>query len=516
MVDINAPILTTFILYLVLMVLIGLWVYRRTRTFSDFALGGRSLSAPVAALSAQSSDMSGWLMLGLAGSVYAGGLGATWIAIGLLAGSYLSWLVVAPRLRTYTARASDAVSLSSYFEERFEDRGKVLPNVSLLRIVSAAVIVFFFTVYVASGLVAGGKLFDEVFGVPPATAMAVAVAVIVAYSFLGGFLAVSFTDVVQGTMMLLALLVLPFLAIVAIGGFGAFGDRVDARGEGLFNLGKAVTYESPTWTAEGAVGVVAVISLLAWGIGYFGQPHILARYMGIRSVRDVPVARRIATGWTALVLAGSCLVALAGVAYLEPLEDPEKVFIVMAQELTHPWVAGLLLAALLAAIMSTADSQLLVASTAITEDFYRALFNRQAGQTLLVWTGRGAVIAVGLAAYALALSWEDSVMGIVEYAWAGFGASFGPVIVLSLYWSRMTWAGALAGIVGGALTAGLWRYYAEDLGPLKELYEIIPGSIVALAAALIFGKFVGTPPQREWAGALDDEPEAPQPEPATA
>ncbi|PRX47497.1 sodium/proline symporter [Prauserella shujinwangii] len=494
MFEISTPILATFALYLIVMIVIGVWVYRRTSTLADFALGGRSLNAPTAALSAQASDMSGWLLLGLPGAVYAQGVGATWIAIGLAAGTYLNWLFVAPRLRTYTERASDAVSLSAYLESRFEDRTR------LLRLVSAVVIVVFFTTYVASGLVAGGVLFEEVFGVDSTLAITVAVAVIVVYAFLGGFLAVSFTDVVQGTMMFLALLALPLVGIGLLGGFAALRNALTGESPALLDMGREASFSGGSWTGGEGIGFVAVVSLLAWGLGYFGQPHILARFMGIRSVRHIPTARRISTSWVVLTLAGASLVGLVGIGLLDqPLDNPETVFIALAQELLNPWVAGVLLAAVLAAIMSTADSQLIVASTALTEDFYRAFVNRTASDRVLVWVGRATVIAVAVAAYVIALG-GGAVLDIVAYAWAGFGAAFGPVILLSLFWPGMTWAGALAGIVGGAGTVVLWQQI--DVFSETGVYEMIPGWIVALVAIVAFNG-LGKRPERVWSGAMD-------------
>jgi sodium/proline symporter len=498
--DVSGPILTTFIVYLIAMIVIGVWVYNRTNTLADFALGGRSLNAPTAALSAQASDMSGWLLLGLPGAVYAAGVGATWIAIGLAIGTYLNWLFVAPRLRTYTERAGNAVSLSAYLESRFEDRTR------LLRSVSAVVIVVFFTLYVASGLVAGGVLFEEVFGVDATLAITVAVVVIVIYAFLGGFLAVSFTDAVQGTLMFLALLVLPLVGIGLLGGFGALGDVLNERSPALLDMGQEASFADGVWGDGSPLGFIAIVSLLAWGLGYFGQPHILARFMGIRSVHDIPLARRIGATWVVITLAGASLIGLIGIGLLPtPLENPETVFIALAQQLLNPWVAGLLLAAVLAAVMSTADSQLLVASTALTEDFYRAFVNQSAPERVLVWVGRATVVVVAVVAYVVALG-GGAVLDIVAYAWAGFGSAFGPVILLSLFWSRMTWAGALAGMVGGAVTVVLWRQIDALSG--TGIYEMVPGWIVATAAALVFGRYVGQPPQRAWVGASGEPAEA--------
>lgn len=497
MFDISGPVLTTFVVYLVGMIVIGVWVYRRTNTLADFALGGRTLNAPTAALSAQASDMSGWLLLGLPGAVYASGIGASWIAIGLAIGTYLNWLLVAPRLRTYTERARDAVSLSAYLEERFEDRTR------LLRTVSALVIVVFFTVYVASGLVAGGVLFEEVFGVDATLAITVAVAVIVIYSFLGGFLAVSFTDVVQGTLMFLALVAVPLIGIGLLGGFGALSDSLDEKSPALLDMGREAGFADGVWGQGDTIGFVAIVSLLAWGLGYFGQPHILARFMGIRSAAHIPTARRIGTSWVVVALAGASLVGLVGIGQLdEPLANPETVFIALAQEMLNPWLAGILLAAVLAAIMSTADSQLIVASTALTEDYYRAFMNRSATERTLVWVGRGTVVAVAVVAYVIALG-GGGVLDIVAYAWAGFGSAFGPVILGSLFWSRMNWAGALAGIVGGAGTVVLWRQI--DVLADTGVYEMLPGWLVAIVAIVIFNNF-GTPPERTWSGTMA-EPE---------
>ncbi|MFF7388514.1 sodium/proline symporter PutP [Streptomyces scabiei] len=491
MFDLSAPVVTAFVVYVVAVIGIGVWAYTRTRTFADFALGSRRLSAFVAALSAGASDMSGWLFLALPGAVYAAGLGAGWIALGLAVGTYLNWLFVAPRLRTYTEHAGNAVSLSAYLEERFEDRTR------LLRMVSAAVTLVFFTVYVASGLVAGGLLFEQVFDLRFGLGVTLTALVIVIYSGLGGFLAVSLTHVVQGTLMFLALLVLPLVGIAALGGFGALGEAVESRTPKLLDAGADVGYAGGQWSADGSLGAVAIISLLAWGLGYFGQPHILARFMGIRSIRAVPAARRIGTVWVVVVLAGATLVGLVGIGELGvPLSDPETVYIDLTRTLLNPWVAGLMLIAVLAAIISTADSQLLVSSVALTEDVYHAFLNRRASDRTLVWIGRGAVVVVILVACVIALE-GGGVLSIVAYAWAGFGAAFGPVVLLSLHWPRMTWAGAMAGIVSGAATVLLWKKINPLLGPLESgIYEMVPGVLVATVAALVFGRFVGRPPKR--------------------
>ncbi|MFD8388597.1 sodium/proline symporter PutP [Streptomyces sp. NPDC059680] len=491
MFHLSAPIVVTFLVYVAVMIGTGVWAYGRTHTLADFALGGRRLSAFVAALSAGASDMSGWLFLAFPGAVYAAGVGASWIAVGLVVGTYLNWLFVAPRLRTYTERAGNAVSLAAYLEERFEDRTR------MLRMVSAAVTLVFFTVYVASGLVAGGLLFKDVFGLRFGLGVTLTALVIVIYSCLGGFLAVSLTHVMQATLMFLALLVVPVVGIGALGGLGELRDTLNSKTPGLLDMGARVAYANGQWSADGSLGAVAIISLLAWGLGYFGQPHILARFMGIRSTDAVPAARRIETGWVVVVLAGATLVGLVGIA--QPgatLHDPQSVYVGLCRVLLNPWPAGVMLIAVLAAIISTADSQLLVSSVALTEDFYRAFLNRRASDKALVWVGRATVVVVTLVAFVIALR-GGGLLGIVAYAWAGFGAAFGPVVVLSLYWPRMTWAGAMAGIVSGAATVLLWKKIDPLLGPFQSgIYAMVPGVLVATVAALVFGRFVGRPPRR--------------------
>ncbi|MER5974423.1 sodium/proline symporter PutP [Streptomyces sp. NPDC002055] len=504
MTSLTIPVMLTFGIFLLAMVMVGIWTYQETSSFSEFALGGRRLPAPVAALSAGASDMSGWLFLGLPGAVYATGIGATWIAVGLALGTYLNWRLVAPRLRTYTERAADSVTLSAYLEERFEDGSR------MLRLLSATVVVVFFTVYVASGLLAGGVLFEEIFGGGFDVALTTFAVVIVAYTFLGGFRAVSVTHSVQATWMCLAAIALPVIAIGALGGYDAVRDAVAGRSPSLLDMGAKAGFEDGLWTSGRPLGAVAVISLLAWGLGYFGQPHILVRFMSIRSTRDIPRARRIGVTWVVVTLAGASLVGLVGIAALdEPLDNPETIFIALTAQLVNPWIAGLLLVAVLAAIKSTADSQLLVSATTLTEDFYRAFFNRRASEASLLLVGRATVVVVAVVAYAIALS-GGAVLDIVAYAWAGFGSAFGPVILLSLYWPRMTRAGAMAGIVTGALTVVLWKRIDPLLGPLQTgIYEMVPGVLAATVAALLFGRFVGRPPLRNWSGPMETSEDVP-------
>jgi sodium/proline symporter len=486
MADVDAAVVVTMAAYLLGMVAVGVWMYRRTDSLDDFVLGGRSLGSVPAALSAQASDMSGWLLLGLPGAVYVAGIGASWIGIGLLIGTYLNWRFVAARLRTYTERAGNSITLSDYFERRFEDRSRVL------RLVSAVVIIAFFAIYVSSGLVAGGLLFELVFGIESTTAITISVGVIVVYTLLGGFLAVSYTDAFQGLLMVAALILVPVVAVAADGGFGAMTTTVRAESPTLLQLFGEAGFDGGAWTVGGSLGAVAIISSLAWGLGYFGQPHILARFMGIRDAGLVPVARRIGVTWVAVSLAGAVLVGIAGIAYFaEPLANPETVFISLISDTVNPWIGGILLTAVLAAVMSTADSQLLVTSSALTEDVYRAFLHRAAPEKVLLWVGRLTTVAVALFAYVLALG-GGTVLDLVAYAWAGFGAAFGPVIVASLYWNGTTRAGALAGMLSGAVGVVLFRNVIDT-----GMYEIVPGVVLATIAIVVVSRFT-TPPVRSW------------------
>jgi len=461
----------TFFAYLAGMFLIGWYAYRRTSSLSDFILGGRSLGSWVTALSASASDMSGWLLLGLPGYAYLAGLESIWLGIGLLVGTWLNWRILATRLRVYSEMAGNALTLPAFFSQRFRDES------GLLRILSAFFILLFFLFYTASGLVAGGKLFETVFGLPYIWAVAAGTLTIIIYTSIGGFLAVSWTDMVQALLMAAALIAVP---IMAFGELGGPGVTLAAMTEQNAHLLDAFT------SSEGeALSLIAILSLLGWGLGYFGQPHILARFKAINSLKSLPRARRIAVTWVFLTLAGGTLVGITGVGYLEtPLSgaDSEKVFIIMVNALFHPVIAGICLAAVLAAVMSTADSQLLVSSSAFTGDFYKGLLRKKAGEKELVLVGRTAVIVIALAAFTLALDPKSKVLDMVAYAWAGFGAAFGPPLILSLYWKRMTRNGALAGIIIGGVTVVLWKQLE---GGIFALYEILPGFLLSALAVVI-------------------------------
>jgi len=464
----------TFIAYLIVVIVIGLVAWRRTQDLKDYILGGRRLGKWVTALSAQASDMSGWLLLGLPGYAYLAGMESLWLLVGLLTGTYLNWKLTAARLRRATEQYGDSLTLPDYLERRFDDRS------GSLRLISALFILVFFTFYTSSGLVAGGRLFEEVFGLSYLWAVAAGGATVVAYTFVGGFLAVSWTDLLQGILMFLALVAVAVMGISTIGGF-------DAMLAGTRDLNPELLNVLTDSTGQ-PLGVIAVVSLLGWGLGYFGQPHVLARFMAADSVDNIPASRRIAMTWVTVALIAGMLVGIAGPLVLdEPLvgADSEKIFMVMATTLFHPVIAGICLSGILAAVMSTADSQLLVASSAVAEDLYKGIFRRQASEQELLWIGRMAVVAIALIAFALATDPDSKVLDLVSYAWAGFGAAFGPAILLSLYWSGMTRSGAIAGIVVGGITVIVWKQLS---GGLFDLYEIVPGVAFSIAAILLFSR----------------------------
>lgn len=460
------PTFITFVVYITAMLAIGFWAYRMTSNLSDYVLGGRKLGSTVTALSASASDMSGWLLLGLPGAVYAAGANQIWLPLGLVIGAYLNWLLVSSRLRDYTYEFGDSITLPDYFENRFKDKSR------LLRLFSALVILVFFTFYVSSGLVAGAILFKNSFGFSYETALYVSVFVIVLYTFLGGFIAVSWTDCIQGILMLLALLVVPYVAIQEIGGWDVMIAKAQDFNSGVLDMHHDLT-------------TMGIVSLMAWGLGFFGQPHILARFMAIKTPEELPKARRIAMSWMILVLVGAMLTGFAGFVYYSetPLQNSETVFIHLSQVLFNPWVAGIMLAAILSAIMSTIDSQLIVCSSAITEDFYKAFFRRFASDKELVLVGRVAVLMIAAIATWVALDPKSNVLNLVGYAWAGFGAAFGPVILLSLFWKRMTRNGALAGMVVGTLAVIIWKEL--DSHEIFKLYEIVPGFIFNVVTIVV-------------------------------
>ncbi len=469
--DFLNPTVITFIFYIIAMVCIGLYAYKSTSDFSDYILGGRSLGSFVTALSAGASDMSGWLLMGLPGAIYLSGLSEAWIAIGLIIGSWLNWLLVAGRLRVHTEVQNNALTLPDYFTSRFGDHKKVL------RIISALVILVFFAIYCASGMVAGARLFESIFGLSYTTALWISAIATISYVCIGGFLAISWTDTFQAGLMIFALLLTPIITYLALGDTSQFAHLLETARPHATNMLTGLSF-------------VAIISSCAWGLGYFGQPHILVRFMAADSVRSIPMARKIGMSWMILCLGGAVGAGFIAIAYFQAHPDlatavtqnPETVFMELTKILFNPWVAGIVLAAILAAVMSTLSCQLLVCSSTLTEDLYKGFVRKNATQSELVWVGRFMVLAISVLAIFLALNPSSKVLGLVSYAWAGFGAAFGPLIILSLFWKRMTLNGALVGIILGASTVIIWKnYFAQSTG----LYEIVPGFFLSLISIIV-------------------------------
>ncbi|UIO41230.1 sodium/proline symporter PutP [Brevibacillus brevis] len=467
--------LASIIVYMAGMLLIGYYAYKRTSNLTDYMLGGRSLGPTVTALSAGASDMSGWLMMGLPGAMFAQGLSASWIAIGLTLGAYANWLYVAPRLRSYTEVANNSITIPAFLENRFGDGSR------MLRLVSALVIMIFFTFYVSSGLVSGGVLFENTFHLSYQTGLWIVGLVTIAYTLFGGFLAVSWTDAVQGLIMVIALILVPLVTVLTAGGLGETFTEIHAVDPSLLDIFKGTS-------------LLGIISLFAWGLGYFGQPHIIVRFMAITSTSEIKKARSIGMGWMIFSVAGAMLTGLVGIALYSKqgwtLSDPETIFIQLGTILFHPLITGFLLAAILAAIMSTISSQLLVTSSSLTEDIYKTFFKRSATDKELVTIGRLSVLLVSVVAFLLALNKNDTILDLVGYAWAGFGASFGPVILLSLYWKRMNKWGALAGMIAGALTVIIWTRFDVLKG---FLYEMVPGFAISLLAIVVVSHLTSKP-----------------------
>ena len=463
-------------LYLLLMILIGFYsYYKSSNNAEDFLIGGRKMGAAVTALSAGAADMSGWLLMGVPGAVYLGGISASWIAIGLTIGAYINYILVAPRLRIYTEVAKNSITLPVFFENRFHDKTQ------LLKIVSAILILVFFTLYTSAGMVSGGRLFESAFGMGYYTGLFCTSLVVVLYTFLGGFLAVSLTDFVQGTIMVIALILVPTVIVLQLDGLTNTLSIIENKNPNYLDIFKGTSS-------------IGIISLLAWGLGYFGQPHILVRFMAIEDPKDLKKARRIGIGWMILTVGGALLVGLFGIAFLKQLypermttfdqskEQAETIFIFISRILFHPLIGGFLLSAILAAVMSTISSQLLVTSSSMTEDIYKAFINIKASAKNLLFMSRASVLIVAIISLLLSLNPKDTILNLVGNAWAGFAAAFGPVVVLSLLWKRTTSMGALAGMIAGGMTVLLWVYIEH---PYKELYEIIPGFCLGFITIVI-------------------------------
>lgn len=459
-----------FVVYYLVLLGIGYMAYRRTKGFSDYILGGRQMGPVVGGLSTGASDMSSWLLLGLPGAIYASGISGVWLPIGLAIGAYLNWQYVGKRIRVYT-QVTNSLTVPDFLESRFRDKSKAI------RIVSALFILVFYAFYISSGLVGGAILFEKTFGIPYHLALWIGSIAIISYTFVGGFLASLWTDFVQGILMFFALIIVP---IIAISNLGGWDQTVNAIGN--INVQFLDVFTGTT--------TLGIISLLAWGLGYFGQPAILVRFMAIRSSRDIPVARAVYTNWNVLAMFGAVFTGFFGIAFFArtPLENPETVFIEFAEVLFNPWVSGILLTAILSSIMSTISSQLIVSASVLSEDLYSIVNQRKASQKQLIWISRISVLVVSIVAIVLALNPESSVLGLVGYAWAGFGAVFGPAILLAIYWKGATRNGILSGMIIGGVTVILWDLLYDNGVIPFYLYELLPGFVFSLVTIVVVSK----------------------------
>ncbi|MCG3402936.1 MULTISPECIES: sodium/proline symporter PutP [Staphylococcus] len=462
--------------YFIILLIIGYYGYKKaTSNVSEYMLGGRSIGPYVTALSAGASDMSGWMIMGLPGEVYSTGLSAIWLAFGLTLGAYINYFVVAPRLRIYTEKANDSITIPDFFKNRLDDQSNII------KIISGSIIVIFFTLYTHSGMVSGGKLFNSAFGLDYHLGLILVAIIVIAYTFFGGYLAVSLTDFFQGVVMFIAMIMVPVVAMLQLNGLDTFSQAADLKPTNL-DIFKGTT-------------LIGIISFFAWGLGYFGQPHILVRFMSIQSVKQLTTARRFGIGWMAISLLGSVVVGLTGIVFVDKqdltLQDPETLFIIMGQILFHPLVGGFLLAAILAAIMSTISSQLLVTSSSLTEDFYKLFRGEETAkkhQKEFLLVGRLSVLIVACIAIIIAWHPNDTILNLVGNAWAGFGAAFGPLVIFSLYWKGLSRTGAISGMVSGTVVVILWIVFVKPLGKYNDffnLYEIIPGFLVSLIVTYI-------------------------------
>lgn len=490
-------ILIAFAAYLLMMVGVGIASMKKTTGADDYFLGGRGLSGPVAALSAQASDMSGWLLMGLPGSVYALGTGQAWIAVGLGLGTIANWLIIAKPLRSYTIVAKNSMTLPEFFGNRFHDEKKILLGIS------SAIIVIFFLVYTASALASGGKLFNSVFGIDYHIALLIGAFVILLYTFMGGFLAVCTTDFIQGTMMLIALLIVPIVAWGYVS--GDFSGALTRTGI------DAGTFLSFTHNGDHTITPIEIISNLAWGLGYCGMPHILIRFMAIKNEKELKKSSAIAIVWVVISLGLAVAIGLIGRAFLFPTilgeagaASAESVFIEMIKKifldlLPLAFIGGIFLCGILAAIMSTADSQLLVCSSAVSADIYKDILKPDATDKEVLKIGR--ITTIAIAALAILVAWDpdSSVMGLVSDAWAGLGSAFGPLVVMSLFWKRTNLQGAIAGLISGAATVIVWDYlplvHGQTIYAATGLYSLVVGFIVSLCFIVVVSLLTKAPEQ---------------------
>ncbi|MBR1482245.1 MAG: sodium/proline symporter PutP [Ruminococcus sp.] len=492
----NMIVLVAFVVYMALMIVIGVIYSKKTKNNEDYFLGGRNLGGWTAALSAQASDMSGWLLMGLPGSVYLAGTGEIWIAVGLLLGTILNWFLVSSRLRRYTIVAGNSLTIPSFFQNRYRDK------MGVIKIVSAIIIAIFFAVYTASAFSSGAKLFATLFGKSQngeldhtayLIGLLIASVVILVYTFMGGFRAVCTTDLIQGMLMLVAILAVPIIAYVLVTKDNTFSQALVEHGvQNPDNFLNFMKNDDGT-----PVSAVSIISSLAWGLGYFGMPHIIIRFMAIKNEHEVKKSRTIAIIWVILSLAAACFIGVIARAFLTPTLDAgasETAFIRLIQQIFSNnfvliFIGGIFLCGILAAIMSTADSQLLVTASAVSEDMFKGVIKKNASEKTSLLVGKIAVVAVAVIAFFIALDPSSSIMGLVSDAWAGFGAAFGPVVLLALFWKRSTLSGAITGMAVGAVTVIVWDYLpligGQTIYAASGLYSLVPGFFLALLVNVI-------------------------------
>ena len=475
-----------FVLYLGFMVYIGLRSAKKNNSSMDFFLGGRKVGPWITALSAEASDSSAWLLMGLPGLCYLGGVKETfWTAVGLIVGTYLNWLFVAKPLRKCTISFGDSITIPEFFTNRFKDK------THLLTIISVFFIVLFFTIYTASGFVACAKLFNSVFGLKYHIGLVIGLVVILSYTILGGYLAVCTTDFIQGALIFVAFVFSAVIAVVSLGGPAEAMAKVSDFSVRAVN-GQFGAEMAEKFIANKSFSAMSVISALAWGLGYFGMPHIIIRFMGIRSNAEIKTARRVGTVWMVIAYIGTFIIGSLGTVYLAggDLANPlmilsggaeETVFSATMQQMYPAFIAGLFLCAILAASMSTADSQLLSASSAVSLDIYKGLINKDADEKTVMNVSRITVLVIAAIAFVLSLNPASSIFGLVSYAWAGFGSTFGPLVLLALFWRGMTNKGAIAGLIAGGVTVVLWHNLK---GGIFNVYEILPGFIACLVFAV--------------------------------
>ena len=465
---------TTFVVYIAIIFAIGLYSYFQTKKVSDYMLGGRSLSAPIAALGAGASDMGSWLLLALPGAFMVFGFNQIWLPLGLTIGAFVNWSVIAKRLRVYTEIAKDSITIPEYFENRFHD------NSGLLRLLTALVTAIFFTIYTGAGFVSGGVLFSSMFHISYHEALLLTATIIFVYTCVGGFLAIAWIDFFQGTLMLFALLLVPIVVWSNFGSVQVIGALSNIDIKGFYDI-------------TAGVPLIAIVSLLAWGLGYFGQPHIIVRFMAIKDPNKTSQAMWICMIWMILALVGAAAVGILGAAYYQDgIINPEAIFLKLSDIFFNTWIEGVLLAAVLSAVMSTSSAQLLSLSSAFSVDVYAKFLRKNAGHREQLNISRLTVLVVTIIAIMISYSQNSSILNLVGYAWAGLGSSFGAVVIFSLFWSRMNKFGAIAGIIVGSVVVLVWPLF-KSFGGWFEVYSMVPAFTLSCISIVVISLITKKP-----------------------